>query len=860
MLSTVWRSSRDSGSQLSVGLLITLMAVAGCSRAFYRQQADDDAYCLVGRANQQTRTPLQSFDIRPDPRSRMYEPGCPDCPPMPPDDPTAHRLMQCVDGMRGWPHWNRYGKTPFVQNPNWKAFLPYTEEGVVVLDRRRALHLARLNSRDYQHELEDLYLSALQVSFQRFQFDTQFYGGNDTFFTADGPDRAGGRQSLLSTDTDLQMRKLFAGGGELVVGMANSLVWQFAGPDDYSGTTLLDFSLVQPLLRAGGRAVVLENLTQAERDLLANVRQMQRFERSFFANVITGRGLAAGPAVGGIRLSALNGSSTGAAGGLLGLLEDQVRIRNQRQNVNGLAESLDRLEALYENGRIDRFQVDQARQALYSAQSRLLSLVTAYEDRLDSYKITMGLSPDIDVRIDDPMLHRFDLIDPEFKATQDVVATLVAELRDPEQQPAEFDLRGELTGALKQAAKALVMVLDDMQTLNEALPRRRANLERLSHRPEIKRDDVDSTSVDVARLEERVAAVRSEFARLSQRMESLLGELQAVVDSPSELNEDQVLAQTTRLSSELAELALIQAASRLESVTLVPIDLQPEQALQVARRYRRDWKNARADLVNRWREIEVAANDLRSDLDVVFSGDLGTTDGHPLRFRGTTGRLRVGLEFDAPLTRLAERNLYREVLIDYQRARREYYAYEDGINQTLRSSLRSIRLAQLDFELRRAAVRVAISQVELTQIRLSEPPKPGETSKFGATTARDLVSALSGLLSAQNDFLSAWTDYEVQRVNLDLDLGTMQIDRSGYWIDPGPLNADTLNADTLNGGEADEQLEEAEQLPIPAGIPLRELIETAEPPAVVEPPDTAKREHPKQIRSARYKRQKRLRY
>ena len=49
------------------------------------------------------------------------------------------------------------------------------------------------------------------------------------------------------------MRKLFATGGELVVGVANSLVWQFAGPDDYSGTTLLDFSLVQPLL-AGGRS------------------------------------------------------------------------------------------------------------------------------------------------------------------------------------------------------------------------------------------------------------------------------------------------------------------------------------------------------------------------------------------------------------------------------------------------------------------------------------------------------------------------------------------------------------------------------------------------------------------------------
>ena len=84
------------------------------------------------------------------------------------------------------------------------------------------------------------------------------------------------------------MRRLFTSGGELVVGLANSIVWQFAGANTDNTTTLIDFSLVQPLLRAGGRERVMERLTVSERTLLANVRQMERFRRGFFIEITTG--------------------------------------------------------------------------------------------------------------------------------------------------------------------------------------------------------------------------------------------------------------------------------------------------------------------------------------------------------------------------------------------------------------------------------------------------------------------------------------------------------------------------------------------------------------------------------------------
>ena len=61
---------------------------------------------------------------------------------------------------------------------------------------------------------------------------------------------------------------------------------------------------------------------------------------------------------------------------------------------------------------------------------------------------------------------------------------------------------------------------------------------------------------------------------------------------------------------------------------------------------------ARADLVNSWRAIEVVADDLESTLDIVFSGDMQNVGDNPLAIRSSTGRLRAGLQWDSPITRL----------------------------------------------------------------------------------------------------------------------------------------------------------------------------------------------------------------
>lgn len=774
---------------------LVLAAVAGCSRKHYRRQADREVYGVVESAADDPRWPLCDYTIQPDPRSRMYDPNDPDFPPMPPDDPASHRLMQCVDGKRGSCAWRKYGATGEVENPAWRDFLVYDDRGAVVLNRDSAMELALLNSREYQQALENLYLTALDVTFQRFRFDVQFFGRTSTVFTADGRVRAGGASSsLLQTDTSAEAHRLLATGGELVTGVANSLVWQFSGPDTNSTLTILDFSLVQPLLRAGGRAVVLEALTESERALLANIRQMEHYRRGFYTQIIAGRNPGPLPNAGPL-LVALTTGGVGTTGGLYGILEEQVRIRNQRSNVAALRESMNRLQAFFEAGLLDNsYQVDLARQQLLNAQSSLLADVAAYESRLDGYKITLGLPPDLTVAARDPLLGRFDLIDPATTRTQEDVSSLLERLRDPERDVPP-DTRSRLT-AIRQACYGLLAtVRRDQELLREALPARRDNLRRLAAPRRLQQEQIENVG-DIESLDRRVIGLHHDFAHLDEQIISTLVELEIILQRAEEAGTPlvqiraEITEQVSALSGLLLRLSLIQARARLDTATLVPVDLESERAFEIARDHRLDWMNVRAALVDRWRQIEIEANRLKSDLDLTFSGDLGTVGDNPVKFRGANGRLRVGVAFDAPLTRLAERNDYRAALIAYQRARRDYYAYEDRVDQDLRGLLRAIQLGQLNFEVRRAAVFVAITRVDVARLNLERTPAaaPGATTlKLGANAARDLVDALSDLLNQQNTFLGVWVDYEADRMNLDFGLGTMQLDARGTWVDPGEI-------------------------------------------------------------------------
>jgi outer membrane protein TolC len=669
------------------------------------------------------------------------------------------------------------------------------------------------NSRGFQGEREELYLSALDVSAERYRFDVRFGLGSGTGYEANGRLRQNGANPAgrLHVLTDGSVRWLTATGGSLLATFANALVWNFDGSHVHTAGSLIDFSIVQPLLRLGGRTVTLERLTRAERRLLANVRQMEQFQQGYYLRVTAGRGPGEGPAragsVGGSGLGLIAGNPSGTAvapraDGLLGLLEEQQRIRNLEANIARLRESLDQFEAAFDAGRISsRLQVDQARQSLADRQSQLLSTRGAYQTRLDSYKIELGLPPSLPVVVQDPLLDRLSLSDPAATALSRDLSEVLAVVRDRDAVKTPEDLTREWRALLDLEDDFLQLAEKTRADLGRAqgnLPTRREQLLALGERPELTTLSIERHRFDPARLGVKLAQLEGRNTQLFQEVADTFTAVRAHREKLATLEFETARAELSelaaRLSGLLLALSLDQTATRLETLALPPVQIAAEDALAIARDHRLDWMNARAQLVDGWRQIDFVAHGLRSALTFTADGSIGTFGNRSGRFDGRTGDLNFGLRFDTPLDRLLERNQYRETLIDYQRARRTYDEFEDRVSLSLRNTLRIVELSQLNFELRRSAVQTAISQVDLARLRLDEPPKPGAQAAFGATTARDLVTALSDLLNAQNDLLSLWVGYDVLRVLLDFEMGTMRLTTDGRWIDPGPMTTEAIRS------------------------------------------------------------------
>lgn len=889
-------------------LVLALLSLgSGCHRAHYREQADAQAASLIRQKADHPHWALARDTIDIDPRSRMFDPFDPDFPPMPPDDPTSHQLMHRVDNKPGYPHWHRNGDTPFVENPDWMAFLPLDENGVLQLSADEAFQLALTNSPDYQEEFETLYLSALDVSSERFRFDPQYFGGYEAFYTTGGRLRTDAERSRLGlslatnetgrlglpaggvrapTAANLLVRKGFITGADLAAGFANSLIWDFGGPNDYFGVTLLDFSLIQPLLRQAGRDRIMEQLTLVERALLGNVRQMERFRRGFFVEIMTGvnagqgatrrggvfggaglegftgvGGGGFGQVGGGFGGGAANvfgdtGAGAGEVGGYLGLLQALQDIRNQQVTIVGLRSNLAQLrDTLRESlAQIpddsetilrEQLQIAQARQALLNAESRLLNSQSAYQRRLDFYKIDLGLPPTLCVNVNDGRVDAFNLIDPAILLVQDQLTRLRDSVAITNERlltsalaggdiPLADELRDDLQ-RLRQAVVQVEVILDqltqnnlqqarvDIEQQRQSHPDRRQQLQQLQRKFEQEQDrfaeygnldpcqtqvlaDIDPSVFDIQRLETAPDALEAELDRLESQFAAFREPLATI-----HRGLDELLADTTRpptidsqelesrfifavpsilsdLSDDVLDLSLIQARARTDTVNVTPIDLEMSAAVELARQFRRDWMNRRASLVDSWRLIEFNADNLESNLDIVVEGDLRNDGDNPLRLSSTNGRLRFGLRFDAPITRLQERNTYRQSLIEYEQARRGYYQFVDRLTGTLRDTIRSIDVNQVNFEERRIAVLSAIDQVVLNdQIQKLREERGLET---GVTAARDVVSALADFQTAQNDFLSVWLNYEAQRLALDWNLGTMNLGPDGTWIDPGPIGGE----------------------------------------------------------------------
>jgi hypothetical protein len=126
-------------------------------------------------------------------------------------------------------------------------------------------------------------------------------------------------------------------------------------------------------------------------------------------------------------------------------------------------------------------------------------------------------------------------------------------------------------------------------------------------------------------------------------------------------------------------------------------------------------------------------------------------------------------------------------LIEYQQSRRQLIQFEDGVYRNLRQILRDLEQLEVNLQIQRRAVAIAIRRVDQTRETLSKPVPPAlpgqGPAQFGPTAALNLLTALSDLRNSQNNLMSVRLNYHAARLRLMRELGVMRIDENGLWIE-----------------------------------------------------------------------------
>ena len=307
------------------------MILVGCTTKQYRRSADKESYRIVQQVEKQLFGHTNAFNI---------------------DTPYSVRKPQDI--------------------PARELIEDRLQTNRRVLTIHDALDLAVHQSRTYQTAKESLYLTALSLTGQRYAFSPQFLAEGTAGYLR-GSD---GEQSF-ATKGIVGVSQLLKSGGQLSARLANDLLRYYTGDPRQSVISLLSVNLSQPLLRGFGRNnPAVENLTQAERNVVYAVRNFSFFQDRFALEVVND---------------------------YFGLLAQKDIIRNRYTNYLGRVQSTKRLEARATD-REQLSDVDQARQAELTAKNNYVNSVANFRNSLDSFKIKLGLTLGEQVQLEDQTL------------------------------------------------------------------------------------------------------------------------------------------------------------------------------------------------------------------------------------------------------------------------------------------------------------------------------------------------------------------------------------------------------------------------------------------------------------------------
>ena len=360
-----------------------------------------------------------------------------------------------------------------------------------LLNLEQACELGLINSREYQDAREDLYLTALPVTLERFGFAAQFFAAGQIIREWSGAETPEGHQNNWMINKNVGFAKLFSTGALLLFNFANTTVVNFTGGKELTSQSMINLDFIQPFLRGGGRAVTLEPLTQVERNLVYQIRTFARFRKTFYVaiagggggsitgatfqptNVISpptftpGVGLNSSGLIPGVTTTAavditgnpglqVNPGGSGVislvtafaapVSGYLSTLLQAAQMRVDEYNIEKLSDYLKLAKAMEEGGDISQLQVDQFEQQLLGGRTKLLTDQLQYLQSLDQFKLQLGLPTPLPIELDDTA---FRPLNQMFLRYEDLFRQFDAASRDP-LRFSQLDAVGKVRGEFLQ--------------------------------------------------------------------------------------------------------------------------------------------------------------------------------------------------------------------------------------------------------------------------------------------------------------------------------------------------------------------------------------------------------------------------
>ena len=223
-----------------------------------------------------------------------------------------------------------------------------------------------------------------------------------------------------------------------------------------------------------------------------------------------------------------------------------------------------------------------------------------------------------------------------------------------------------------------------------------------------------------------------------------------------------------------------------------------DRAIAVAFTNRADFASYRDRIEDAQRKLLIAEDMLRAEVTLggnasaleKASAGLGRTgaDHASLNLNKWSGGALLNI--DLPLERTAERNAYRNALIAMEQAVRAYQSEEDALKQRIRQDMRQLSQTKEQLKIQFVAVQLAERRVRNQDLLM----------QAGRADMTVVLDSQAALVSAQNSLYSAITSYRGQELELQRDLGLLDVTVDGTWRE-----ADMSGFGVSGSGGAGEQ-------------------------------------------------------